>query len=149
MVDLRPHWSFLGTPLAVALVVLALGITLDVALPHTSVLWHWVEGVVVAVPLAWLGLRTLEWMRNRLVLTSDRLVRTWGVARRHRFETSLARIEEVGVRQTTLERLLGSGRVEVARWGEPDEWVLEFVRRPEVFQRLVHRRIPPSGGAAS
>lgn len=132
-------------PLLTALVIVAIAIALDVGLPHTSVLWHWVEGVIAGVALGWLGLRCLRWSQNHLRLTSLRLMRTWGVVRHHHFETLLGRIEEIHVRQRGFERVLGTGRLEVALWGEPDQWILEYVRRPEVFQRLTHRRIPPGG----
>ena len=68
LVDIRPHWTSLTGPLVVALVVIALGITLDVAVPHTSVALHWVEGAVVALPCIWLAVRFVLWRRLWLMV---------------------------------------------------------------------------------
>ena len=84
LVDIRPHWSFLSGPLAVALVVIGAGVALDVGIPHTSVTLHWVEGLWSRGPAA-SGWRS-GWCagdQSGLVLTSIRMVeRRACVARR-------------------------------------------------------------------
>ncbi len=141
LVDIRPHWSFLSAPLALALAVAAVGVFLDVSLPHTSVALHWVEGAVVAVPCVWLAARLVRWRRSGLVLTSIRLV-TFGVGRRGA-EVRLADIDHVEVDQGLVRRMVGTGSLELV--GGPDDRVLriEDVRKPVVLQRIITRRLGP------
>ena len=86
LVDIRPHWSYLSGPLVVSIVVIAIGVALDVGIHHTSVGLHWVEGLVVAVPCAWLAVRVVRWRRTSLIVTSARVLEQWGVMSRRQSE---------------------------------------------------------------
>jgi membrane protein YdbS with pleckstrin-like domain len=145
LVDIRPHWSFLSAPLAVALAVAAAGVALDVGLPHTSVALHWVEGAVVAVPCLWLAARLVRWRSSGLVLTSIRLV-TFGVGRRGT-EVRLADIDHVEVDQAMLRRLVGTGSLEVVEAADGRVVRIEDVRKPAVLQRIIIRRLGPPPGS--
>jgi uncharacterized membrane protein YdbT with pleckstrin-like domain len=143
LVDIAPHWSFLTGPLVAALVAVAVGITLDVAIPHTSSTLHWVEGLVVAVPCVWLALRFIRWRTTRLVVTSARIVERWGiVARRHR-STLLADIDAVFVDQSLLRRMVGTGRLELEMQGGGRLRDIEDVRKPVILRRVITRRLTP------
>jgi uncharacterized membrane protein YdbT with pleckstrin-like domain len=151
LVDVRPHWSYLSAPLAVAVVVIAIGIALDVGIPHTSVALHWVEGAVVAVPCLWLAVRGARWWRTGLFVTTLRLVGHWGVLVEHEWELRLCDIEAVTVVRSAFRRLAGTGRLELTLVadeadeadGEEDVRVLDDVRKPEVLARILARRIGP------
>jgi len=149
LVDIRPHWTFLTGPLLVALVVVALGITLDVAIPHTSVALHWVEGAVVAVPCAWLAVRFVRWRRAWLMLTSYRIVDQWGAAKGNQVEIPLDSIERVVVDQTLLHRIVGSGAIDIVVWDQGVHHRVEDARKPAVLARIIGRRLgpPPDRGA--
>jgi hypothetical protein len=143
LVDLKPHWSFLTAPLLASVVAVAVGVVLDVALPHTSVVLHWVEGLVVAVPCAWLLGRVVLWRRTSLVLTSLRLVEQSGVVPRHHAETWLSDIVSVVVIQSFPRRLAGTGRLELEILGEDELRWIDDVRTPVILQRVIRRRLPP------
>jgi uncharacterized membrane protein YdbT with pleckstrin-like domain len=143
LVDIRPHWIFLIGPLAAASVAAALGIALDVAVPHTSVALHWVEGIVVAVPFAWLAVRFVRWRREWLMLTTYRLVDQWGASRGNQIDIPLDSIERVVVDQGTVRRLLGTGSIDVLVWDQGVLHRIEYVRKPVVLARVVTRRLRP------
>jgi uncharacterized membrane protein YdbT with pleckstrin-like domain len=143
LVDIRPHWISLWWPLVTALATIAAGVTLDVTLPHTSVTVHWIEGLVVAVPCAWLAARTVRWWMTHLFLTSFRLVEQWGVVSRHSAATPLADIASVAVVQTLVGRILGSGRLELELSGEAEILWIDDVRKPVILQRVITRRLRP------
>ena len=143
LVDIRPHWSYLSGPLAVALLTLAAGVTLDVAFPHTSVPLHWVEGLAVAVPCTWLAVRVVRWLTTRLILTSFRLVEQWGVVSRRTAATPLADITSVAVVQSLGRRIVGTGRLELELVGEGGFRWIDDVRKPVVLQRVITRRLRP------
>ena len=141
LVDIRPHWTFLTGPLLVALAVVAVGITLDVAIPHTSVTVHWVEGAVVAVPCAWLAVRFIRWRRAWLVVTSYRIVDQWGAASGNRVEIPLDSIEQVRVDQGMVRRILGTGSIDVVVWDRGVLHRIEDARKPVVLARIITRRL--------
>jgi uncharacterized membrane protein YdbT with pleckstrin-like domain len=143
LVDLKPHWSFLTAPLLVSLAVIAVGVALDVGIPHTSVALHWVEGSVVAIPCAWLVVRVVRWRTSSLILTSLRLVEQWGVASRRQAETQLSRIVSVVVVQSLVRRIIGTGRLEFEILGEEEIRWLDDVRKPVILQRVITRRLRP------
>jgi uncharacterized membrane protein YdbT with pleckstrin-like domain len=143
LVDIRPHWSFLSGPLIVALFAIAVGVALDVAIPHTSVAVHWVEGLVVAVPCVWLAFRVVRWRMTRLVLTSERIVEEWGVVSRRQSETALSSIAVVTAFQSLPRRLIGTGRLELEVWDDDEIRSIEDVRKPVILRRVINRRLRP------
>ena len=143
LVDIRPHWVFLSAPLAVAMVAVAIGITLDVAYPHTSVDVHWIEGIVVAIPCAWLAARFVRWRRCWLMVTSARLVDQWGAASNNLIDIPLESIERVTTVQSPLRRLVGTGAIDVAVWGQGVLHRVEDTRKPAVLVRIITRRLGP------
>jgi len=143
LIDVRPHWAFLTGPLLAAAVAVAVGVGLDVAIPQTSVTLHWVEGVVVAVPCLWLAGRVVRWRRCWLMLTSYRLVDQWGAAAGSQVDIPLDSIERVTAVHTPLRRLLGTGSIDVAVWGQGMLHRVEDARKPVVLVRVITRRLGP------
>ena len=146
LVDIRPHWMFLFGPLVSSVMVIAVGVTLDIGLPHSGVTWHWVEGAVTAVPLVWLVFRFVRWRATALVVTSLRVVECRGVVSRLEWEVDLADIERVDALQTVVRRMLGTGELEFTLRPEGEIQVLKDVRKPAVLQRVINRRRPPLPG---
>jgi uncharacterized membrane protein YdbT with pleckstrin-like domain len=143
LVDIRPHWTFLTGPLLAALVAVGIGVALDVAVPHTSVTVHWIEGAVVAVPCAWLVARFIRWRRCWLMVTSVRLVDQWGAAGGNRMDIPLDSIERVTAVQSPFRRLAGTGAIDVTVWGQGVLHRVEDARKPVVLVRIITRRLGP------
>ena len=140
---IRPHWTYLSAPLAVATVVIGIGVALDVGFPHSSVTLHWIEGLVVAVPCLWLAVRVARWLTTSLVLTSVRLVEQWGVLSPEYAETPLSYVVSVLAVQSLVRRMLGTGRLELEIRGEHQIRRIDDVRKPVILQRVIARRLPP------
>jgi len=147
LVDIRPHWTYLSGPLVVALALIAIGVTLDVVFPHSSVTLHWVEGLVVAVPCAWLAVRAVRWWTSRLILTSFRLIEQSGVLTSRTAATPLADIASIVVVQSLVRRVLGTGRLELELFGEGGIRWIDDVRKPVILQRVITRRLRPYPGS--
>ena len=143
LVDIRPHWSYLSGPLVVSIVVIAIGVALDVGIHHTSVGLHWVEGLVVAVPCAWLAVRVVRWRRTSLIVTSARVLEQWGVMSRRQSEVRLAHIVSVTAVQSLIRRILGTGRIEFDIEGDDQIHWIDDVRKPVILQRVITRRLLP------
>jgi len=127
----------------VSVIVIAIGVGLDIGIPHTSVAGHWIEGSVVAVPCLWLAVRVVRWRTTRLVLTSARLVERRGVMSGRQAETLLAHILSVTVVQSLPRRVIGTGRLELEIRGEDQVRWIDDVRKPMVLRRVINRRLPP------
>ena len=143
LIDIRPHWAFLTAPLLAALVAVAIGITLDVAVPDTSVAVHWTEGAVVAIPCIWLAGRIVRWRRSWLMLTTYRLVDQWGAASGHQVDIPLDAIERVTVVQSPVRRAIGTGSIDVAVWGQGVLHRVQDARKPHILARVITRRLGP------
>jgi hypothetical protein len=141
LVDVHPHWTFLSGPLLIAGVVVAIGVVLDVELPHTSVSLHWIEGLVVAVPCFWLVVRAVRWRTTSLMMTTHRLVEAWGIVHRQEWDVPLDRIASVVVVQSLPRRLIGSGRLQLTLWDDNRSHWIDDVRKPAVLRRVIKRRL--------
>ena len=53
----------------------------------------------------------------------------------------LQRITEVNIRQTLIERLLGTGSLVIDVQGEDDSLTLEYMRKPAIVQRVMNSQI--------
>jgi uncharacterized membrane protein YdbT with pleckstrin-like domain len=143
LVDIRPHWTYLSAPLAVAAVVIGIGVALDVGYPHSSVTVHWIEGLVVAVPCVWLTVRATRWWATGLVVTSVRLVEQWGLFSPRYAETPLTYVVSVVAVQSLPRRIVGAGRLELEIRGEELIRCIDDVRKPVILQRIITRRLQP------
>jgi uncharacterized membrane protein YdbT with pleckstrin-like domain len=145
LVAIRPHWTYLSGPLAVATVVVGIGVALDVGFPHSSVALHWIEGLVVAVPCLWLAVRVARWFTTSLVLTTGRLIEQWGVLSPRSAETPLSYVVSVVAVQSLLRRMVGTGRLELEIRGEDRIRRIDDVRKPAILARVITRRLRPYG----
>ena len=104
----RPHAAALARPLGRALLAAVVGAILVLAAPATL-------GLVGAFLRAGAALYSLaavwRWDRTQLVVTSDKLFITYGIAQRRAAAVRLARVGPVEMRQSVLGRMLGYGTV--------------------------------------
>ena len=112
VVELRPHWAFLGWPLVATAAAVALAVGIDVAFPHAPAGVGDVLLGVFAVAALWLAGRTLRWVTTSLVLTTTRLVQRSGVLGRRALELRLERINELSYHQSLPGRVGPDGRAD-------------------------------------
>ena len=151
VVELRPHWAFLGWPLvaAVATVVLAIAVEATFS-PPSAVLYLLL--VLVAGSALWLSARMVRWFATNLVVTTTRMVQRSGVLSRNGFELRLERINQLSYHQTLVGRVFRTGELLVEMGGETGVVVFDHVPRPAAVQSViteqinaVHRRSPTGG----
>jgi membrane protein YdbS with pleckstrin-like domain len=149
LVELRPHWIFFAGPLVVAVVAVAIVITILVAVPSTP---NWAADTLwalAAIPVLWLVGRLLRWRGYTLALTTTRILVRRGVFDRDIVQIRLQRITEINLNQKLWERALSTGRLLVDVQGEDDAVVLDFVRKPAIVQRVVNGQINELCGGGS
>ncbi len=107
--DTRPHGAALVRPLTRPLALAVLGIMIVVVASE----FHWALAAVGAGALALAALLALRavwrWDRTRLVLTTEKLYVSYGIAQRRAAAVRLARVPAVEFEQGILARMLGYG----------------------------------------
>jgi hypothetical protein len=141
IVDLRPHWAFLGWPLVAFVAAAGLAIAIAVAFPHAPAAVGDIILGVLAVAALWLAGRALRWITTSLVLTSSRIVERSGVFGRRALEIRLDRINELSFHQSLGSRLGRTGEVMVEVGGETGVIMFEHVPRPSAFQSLITQQM--------
>ena len=138
VVNVCPHWTFLGRPLAAVVVILTGAIVAMAkgASPTVDAL----AAVLVAIALLWLIARYARWATTVMVLTTERLVQRRGVLGRRVRELPLTQIGEVVCRRRLRDRMLGSGDLVVTSVTQGQE-VFDHLPRPTGIVRELHRQM--------
>jgi membrane protein YdbS with pleckstrin-like domain len=149
LVELRPHWVFFAGPLAIAALTVVAVVALLVAVPSIP---NWGTDVLLAlaaVPVVWFAGRLLRWRGYTLALTTTRVLVRRGVFDRNITQLRLQRITEINLSQKLWERVVQTGRLIIDVQGEDDAVVLEFVRKPQIVQRVINSQINELIGGGS
>lgn len=147
--EIRPHWMFMGAPIASSIVVIVGTIALVVRVPSLASWAILALLSLIVVTSVWLALRFASWASTGLVVTTRRLVFRRGVVSRWRQEIPIDRIVDVSSTQSILERILGSGSLVVESGGEVGQGSLVHVPRPTEVQSLVHDQMSKARAAES
>jgi membrane protein YdbS with pleckstrin-like domain len=140
VVELRPHWAFLGWPLVAAVAAAVLLVAVEAAFSPPSGVEDFLLAVL-AIAILWLAGRTLRWVTTSLVLTTTRLVERSGVLGRRALEIRLERINELSYHQSLPARMGRTGELMVETGGESGDIVFDHVPRPAAFQSLITQQI--------
>jgi uncharacterized membrane protein YdbT with pleckstrin-like domain len=134
---LRPHWKVLAGPAFIALVVIAVALTLIAVIPAGPAAGTERLVVLIAALLAlimWVVTPVLRWRTTMYELTTARLRIREGIITRRGRDIPLARVSDVSFARGILDRLLGAGRVMVESAGEHGQIVLRDVPDVERVQ---------------
>lgn len=141
MAELRPHLSVLAVPAALVLVVLGSAVWLDLrfpGMPAAALVLLLLAVVGSALYLAWAA---VERASVRYVITTDRVLATWGVLSRHGREVPLWRVSDLSYRQTPWQRIVRSGTVSLHANGAGGATELANVPNPAQVSHAVWRQI--------
>jgi len=142
VVELRPHWIFLGWPLIATVAAAAAAISVLSVLPkHTPMAVVYVLGAIVAVPALWLVGRVTRWVSTSIVVTTTRILERWGVFARRSDEIRLEAVNQLSVHQNLFERLFRVGNVYIEVPGRTGVIEYHCLSRPEVVQRIISEQV--------
>ena len=141
LAELRPHWIFLFGPLFTSIGVWAALIVLVVLWRNAPSALNYPILIVALIPGLWLLGRFVRWRSYVVALTSTRILVRQGILGRDTVQLRLQRITEVNIRQSLLERVLGTGSLLIDVQGEDDTLTLEYMRKPAVVQRVLNSQI--------
>jgi hypothetical protein len=160
VVELRPHWAFLGWPMVVAVAAVTLAIAVVASFSNAPVGVLYALLALVTGAALWLAGRLVRWFATSLVITTSRIVQRSGVFSRSGLELRLERVNQLSYRQSIPGRLFHTGELHVEMGGETGVVVFDHVPRPAAVLSViteqidaVHRRagapISKRAGAAS
>lgn len=150
---LHPHWKILVRPVAVAVVVLAALLVLEVIIPQggtADIERLGVLGLAVVFLMWWLMIPLLRWRTTMYELTTRRVRIRTGILARNGRDFPLSRIVNISYRTSLLDRLFGSGTVMLETAGEHGDLTLDeipHVQRVQsmLFQLVEDERLPDDG----
>jgi hypothetical protein len=141
VVELRPHWIFLGWPLVATAAAVAVAVAVVAAFPHAPVGVSYALGVLVALPALWLAGRVARWVSTSIVVTNTRILERWGVFSRRSDEIRLEAVNQLSVHQNIFERLFRVGNVYIEVPGRTGVIAYRCLSRPEVVQRIISEQV--------
>jgi uncharacterized membrane protein YdbT with pleckstrin-like domain len=141
VVELRPHWAFLGWSLVGAVAAVAVAIAVVVSFPHAPVGVLYVLLFLVAGSALWLAGRLVRWFATSLVVTTSRIVQRSGVMARNGLELRLERVNQLSYHQSLAGRLMRTGELLVEVGGETGVVVFDHVPRPAAVQSVITEQI--------
>ena len=140
VLDLRPHWIALVTPLLeAALIVAAVGLALGY-MPNGWPTWvRWAVVIAGLVLLVWRSARRIvAWATSHFVVTTDRVVHRSGWFAKRSMEIPLENVSDVRFNQSVFERMIGAGDLTLESAGEFGQETFSHVRKPELVQKTIY-----------
>ncbi|HVA03471.1 MAG TPA: PH domain-containing protein [Acidimicrobiales bacterium] len=141
VVEIRPHWAFLGRPLVVAVGVVTLSIAVMVVFAKAPPAVLYILLILVACSALWLVARLIRWFATSLVVTTTRIVQRSGVFGRTGLELRLERVNQLSYHQSISDRILRTGELHVEMGGETGVVVFDRVPRPAAVQSIITEQI--------
>jgi len=141
VVELRPHWAFLGRPLVVAVAVVALAIAVAVNFSNAPVGVLYVLLALVTGSALWLAGRLVRWFASSFVVTNTRIIQRTGVFSRRGLELRLERVNQLSYHQSIPDRILRTGELQVEMGGDTGLLVFDHVPRPAAVQSVITEQI--------
>lgn len=139
ILDLHPHWWFVGPPaislLGSMLFAIWVSSSLDGALKS---LLGYVALALMVVSAGWLIKQAVEWRFTYFVVTDDRIIYQRGVLARHSKSITIEKVHDVATNQTIFERFLGVGDVRIESGGEDGSSTFTDINRPIFVKNTIN-----------
>ena len=141
---LHPHWKTLVRPIALAFVVVAALLVVEVLIPANKgagIERLALAAVGIVLLMWWLTYPLLRWRTTVYELTTRRMRLRDGIIARNGRDIPLSRITDVSFRKGPLDRLLGCGTLIVESAGEHGELVLTAIPDVERVQATLFQLV--------
>lgn len=141
---MHPHWKTLVRPLLVSVLIVAATLVVVVVIPsgrYSAVARLATAAVALLAMMLWLFVPLLRWRTTTYELTTRRLRMRTGILTRHGRDIPLARINDVSFQKGPLDRLLGSGRLQVESAGEHGQLLLADIPNVEAVHQTLFRLV--------
>jgi uncharacterized membrane protein YdbT with pleckstrin-like domain len=133
----RPTLKFIKAAYIAALVLLIAGF---VAQYSCEPAWPKWTPLVLAVLLLWAASRHLRRMARKLTIGADKLVYEEGLLGKSTRTIPLAKVQDIRVDQSLLDRMFGVGRVSMETAGGSSRLTMAPIDRPHLIADEIHNR---------
>ena len=139
VLDIRPHWVTLLTPIAQAIAIITSMIVLWLLLPFRWGNWPYALVTIVSVGLLifWPVRDVVRWITTHFVVTTDRVILRSGWIAKQSMEIRMEKISDVRFQQRVHERMVGVGDLFIESAGRDGHEVFDNVANPERVQRTI------------
>ena len=141
VIDTRPHWIALVSPIVVIVLVVMAWIIALPNLPDSTagdaLRWVLVAAGIVVI-LAFSVRRIVDWLTDNFAVTSDRIIHRHGLIAKRSMEIPLEHINDVRFDQKVWERAIGAGTIVIHSASEAGRQVFDNVRNPERVQKTIY-----------
>jgi membrane protein YdbS with pleckstrin-like domain len=141
--DLRPHplyfWKSVATLIAAVVFGILVMIWFDDGAVGTTMRWLAIGFLLFGV--LWVIGRYIGWISTHFILTSDRLVYRSGILHKTGVEIPLERVNTVRFSQRIVERIFGTGDLEIESGATEGVQRFTDIRDPDAVQKLIHKQI--------
>jgi hypothetical protein len=141
VVEVHPHWSFLGWTVPVSVLALAALIAQNIGWSSAPRFIHDVLYGLLGLALLWTAARVFKWRTTSVVITNVRLVSRRGVLSRSGLDVRLDRMNEISYHQSIVGRILGTGQLMVEVGGETGVVIFDHMRRPAALSSVVQEQL--------
>jgi uncharacterized membrane protein YdbT with pleckstrin-like domain len=139
VIDLRPHWIALVTPILATIATLVAMIVLYETFEERIL--DTIVGVAGTLFLLAYPVRKLiDWLTSHFVVTSDRIIHRRGFIAKYSMEVPLEAINDVRFDQGILDRIIGAGTLVVQSASEAGRQVFDHIRKPEEVQKTIYHQ---------
>ena len=141
---LHPHWKVLVRPIAVAVVVLAVLLVVEVMIPQSGaadIERLVVLAIAIVLLMWWLTYPILRWRTTTYELTTRRVRIRTGILVRNGKDFPLSRIVNISYRTSLLDRLFGPGTVILETAGEHGDLTLDEIPRVQRIQSALFQLV--------
>lgn len=150
VLDLHPHWWFVGPPALALLASVVAGVWVSQSLDGVlrSIAGFPVLALII-VSAGWLLKHVVEWRFTYFVVTTERVIYQQGVAARRSKSITIDKINDIETDQSIFERLLGVGDVRIESGGEDGSSTFSDINRPIFVKNTINQLMQDKGDGSS
>ena len=144
VVSTRTHPKVLLGPLALLVILLAVGVVDQVVLEAHAL--HLVVWALVVLAILWfVGRPVLAWLAASYTITTRRLITRRGILTRKGHDIPLSRISDVAYKMGLIDRMLGCGTLKISDASTDGEVTLPDIPHVEQVQRRLNDLLHSAG----
>lgn len=137
LVESKPHWIALKMEILYTIVYL-IAFWLVVLTWDTDIgIDGWIGWALFLVWAVLVGKGVAEWYSTDFVVTSRRVIYRVGVLTKAGYEIPIDRVQDVGFRQSVLQRLVGAGDLLVQSSASEGQTSIRDINNPEGLRRTI------------
>lgn len=145
-VDLHPHWMHFAEPVIALVGSIALGIISLFFDDTVRTVLGWISIVLIIGTALWTVKRYISWVTSHFVVTNHRVIYRSGWIRYSGIDIPLDRVNNVGISQGVIERVLGAGDLEIESAGESGQQRFSDIRQPSKVRNVIYAQIQQAKG---